>query len=90
MAKAKFQLVGITAMFIACKYEEIRTPSLSDFVYITSNTYTEDEMRDMEVSMLVALDYSLGSPAPIHFLRRYSRVAEVSTYIIYVATFRTQ
>ena len=32
----KLQLVGVTAMFLACKYEEIFAPECIDFVYITA------------------------------------------------------
>lgn len=33
--RSKLQLVGVTAMLIACKYEEIYPPEVRDFVYIT-------------------------------------------------------
>ena len=35
----KLQLVGVTAMLIASKYEEISPPIVTDFVYITDNAY---------------------------------------------------
>ena len=35
----KLQLVGVTAMLIASKYEEIYPPIVTDFVYITDNAY---------------------------------------------------
>lgn len=75
--KRDFQLVGVTAMFIACKYEEIYFPELADFLGMTENAYQREEMRAMEVRILKALDYTLGTPAVVHFLRRYSRIAEV-------------
>lgn len=75
--KTEFQLVGVTAMLIACKYEEIYFPNLSDFITMTDHAYKEEEMRAMEVRILKELDYSLGNPLVIHFLRRFSRIAEV-------------
>ena len=48
----KLQLVGVTAMLIACKYEEIYPPEVKDFVYITDNAYTKQEIMDMEYIML--------------------------------------
>lgn len=39
--RCKLQLVGVSALFIACKYEEIYPPDLKDFVYITDNAYTK-------------------------------------------------
>ena len=78
LPRGQLQLVGATAMFIACKYEEIFYPMLSDLTYITANTYTEQEIIEMEVRMLKVLGYSLGAPSSLQFLRRYSRMAEVS------------
>jgi hypothetical protein len=40
----KLQLVGVTAMFIAAKYEEILAPSVDEFVYMTENGYTREEI----------------------------------------------
>merc|ERR1712083_428740 len=40
--RAKLQLVGAACMFIASKYEEIYPPDVSEFVYITDDTYTKD------------------------------------------------
>ena len=51
----KLQLVGVTAMLIASKYEEIYPPIVSDFVYITDNAYTKEEILAMEEHMLMAL-----------------------------------
>ena len=77
MQKTELQLVGVTAMLIACKYEEMYAPEVRDFVYITDNSYTDERIRAMEREMLKALDYSLGTPLCLHFLRRYSRAGKV-------------
>lgn len=50
--RQKLQLVGVTAMLIACKYEEIYPPIVKDFVYITDNAYTKEEILDMERKIL--------------------------------------
>lgn len=50
--RQKLQLVGVTAMLIACKYEEIYPPIVKDFVYITDNAYTKEEILAMERKML--------------------------------------
>jgi len=41
-------LVGVGALFIACKYEEIYPPDLKDFVYITDNAYSKSDVLEME------------------------------------------
>jgi hypothetical protein len=38
--RSKLQLLGVTALFMASKYEEIYPPQLKDFVHITDNAYT--------------------------------------------------
>ena len=73
----QLQLVGVTAMFLACKVEEIYLPSIEDFVYSTDNAYTEAELRAMEIKMINVLNFDLNSPIPLSFLRRYSKAGDV-------------
>ncbi|NXX58207.1 CCNB1 protein, partial [Scopus umbretta] len=77
VSKKKLQLVGVTAMFIASKYEEMFPPNVEDFAYVTDNTYTNFQICQMETKILRALDFGLGRPLPPHFLRRASKIAEV-------------
>ncbi|XP_041566269.1 G2/mitotic-specific cyclin-B-like isoform X2 [Drosophila elegans] len=70
-----FQLVGVAALFIAAKYEERCRPTIVDLVFITDDTYTARQIRQMELQILKAIDYNLSRPLPIHFLRRYSKAA---------------
>jgi cyclin B len=46
--KKQLQLVGVTAMFIASKYEELFPPEIQDFVYITDDTYNKKQILEME------------------------------------------
>ena len=78
MKRSKLQLVGVTAMFIASKYEELFPPEINDYVYITDNAYTSEEVRALEHLMLKKLGYSFGNPLQPHFLRRNSRAGNVS------------
>ncbi|NXR26174.1 CCNB2 protein, partial [Cinclus mexicanus] len=74
--RKKLQLVGVTALLVASKYEEILSPDVADFVYITDNAYTSNEIREMEIIILKELNFDLGRPLPIHFLRRASKAGE--------------
>ncbi|NWU09634.1 CCNB2 protein, partial [Cephalopterus ornatus] len=74
--RKRLQLVGVTAMLLASKYEEILCPDVADFVYITDNAYTSSEIREMEIIILKELNFDLGRPLPIHFLRRASKAGE--------------
>merc|ERR1712083_1199461 len=73
----KLQLVGVTAMFIASKVEEMYAPEINDFVYITDNAYTAVEIRQMELRVLNTLGFNFSRPLPLHFLRRYSKAGDV-------------
>jgi len=70
---SQLQMVGLTALWIASKYEEIYSPEVNDFVVIADSSFTQDAMRAMERQILVALDFDLGRPLPLHFLRRNSK-----------------
>ncbi|NXV36274.1 CCNB1 protein, partial [Rissa tridactyla] len=76
VSKKTLQLVGITAMFIASKYEEVFPTHIGDFAYITDCTYTTSQICQMEIKILQALDFSLGRPVAPHFLRRISKITE--------------
>jgi len=73
----KLQLVGVTAMFIASKVEEMYAPEINDFVYITDNAYTAVEIRQMELRVLNTLGFNFSRPLPLHFLRRNSKAGDV-------------
>merc|ERR1719461_2385979 len=75
--RKQLQLVGVAAMFIAAKYEEMYAPEIGDFVYITDRAYTESQIREMEIKILGALGFELGRPLPLHFLRRNSKAGNV-------------
>ena len=40
------QLVGVTALLLACKYEEIYPMSLDDLVYICDSAYTRNDVSE--------------------------------------------
>lgn len=69
----RLQLVGITAMFIASKYEEVLSPHVGNFRHIADNGFTEAEILRAERFVLAALEYDLGYPNPMNFLRRISK-----------------
>lgn len=76
--KKQLQLVGVTAMFLASKYEEMYPPEISDFAYVTDRAFTTAQIRDMEMSILRVLKFQLGRPLPLQFLRRASKICEVT------------
>ncbi|XP_076373646.1 G2/mitotic-specific cyclin-B-like isoform X2 [Tachypleus tridentatus] len=77
--RSRLQLVGVAAMFIAAKYEEMFAPEVGDFVYITDNAYSKKDILRMEMIMLDTLAFNLGRPLPLHFLRRYSKAGNADS-----------
>ena len=75
----KLQLVGVTAMFMASKYEEIYAPECRDFVYISDKAYTRDEILRMEGLMLARLNFQLTAPNAFVFVKRFAKVAGIAT-----------
>lgn len=47
IARKKLQLVGVTAMLLACKYEEVSVPVVDDLILISDKAYTRTEILDM-------------------------------------------
>jgi len=66
--RKRLQLLGVAAMLVAAKFEERNPPRVKDFVHITDNTYSADEIRDMEVVVLTALDFEVCQPTALDFL----------------------
>ena len=67
ITRIKYQCLGITALMIACKHEEINVPKVEDFIYITDNAYTKEEVFQMENDVLDKLNFCLLYPSPIKF-----------------------
>ncbi|MCL7024371.1 hypothetical protein MKW94_019820 [Papaver nudicaule] len=71
----QWQLVGITAMLLASKYEEDKPPAVDDFVDISDETFDTKQILDMERSILRKLGWNLTEPTPYHFLVRFIKAA---------------
>ncbi|KAK5159622.1 hypothetical protein LTR04_004997 [Oleoguttula sp. CCFEE 6159] len=69
----RLQLVGVTAMFIASKYEEVLSPHVQNFRHVADDGFTEAEILSAERFVLAALNYDLSYPNPMNFLRRISK-----------------
>jgi len=69
----KLQLVGITALFIASKYEEVVCPDLNSFIILAERNYSEAEITKAEKYMLYSLNYDVRFLNPLYFVRRVSK-----------------
>jgi len=82
--RKRLQLVGVTGMMIAAKFEEIYPPEVSEFVYITDKAYTKDEVHQTELQMLTVLEFRVCGPTVAHFFERYQRILNCNETQIYL------
>ena len=47
VVRKKLQLVGVTAMLLACKFEEVSVPVVEDFIVISDKAYSRKEVLEM-------------------------------------------
>lgn len=56
VARKKLQLAGVTAMLLACKYEEVSVPVVEDLILICDRAYTRADILEM-VKVLYILTF---------------------------------
>lgn len=74
--RSNYQLLGVTAMLLASKYEEIYAPEIRDFVYITDKAYTKEQILAQEFDILQTLDFNITISSSYRFLERFSKLAK--------------
>lgn len=87
VSRSKLQLVGVGALLIASKFEEIYAPEVNELVEMTDNAYTRDEVLQVECIMLNTLQFELTVPTPFFFAQRYLQAAENSEELYHLAFF---
>lgn len=87
VSRPKLQLVGVTALLLASKYEEIYPPELRDLVYICDRAYSNEQILEMEERILKALEYQITIPSAHAFLVRYLKAAHADRKIVQLSCF---
>ena len=88
---AKLQLVGVTAMFIASKYEEILAPSIEEFVLMTESGFTKEEIMKGERIVLQVLDFKISHYcSPYSWMRKISKADEYDIQTRTLSKFLTE
>jgi hypothetical protein len=65
ISRSNLQLLGVGALMIACKEEEILTPHVKDFVFITDKAYSKEQVLSMERDILEVLNYDILHPSSL-------------------------
>ena len=74
LKRTKYQLLGVSALFIAGKYNDIYPPESKDYSYITDDAYTKKEVVEMEMEILKELNYTITFPTQYNFLEIYRKL----------------
>ncbi|AQK45693.1 cyclin superfamily protein, putative [Zea mays] len=85
--RKKLQLVGITALLLACKYEEVSVPVVEDLVLISDRAYTKGQILEMEKLILNTLQFNMSVPTPYVFMKRFLKAADADKQLELVSFF---
>lgn len=77
VTKSRYQLFGITCLFIAAKYEEIYPPGLGDFVYVCADTYSTSHILEMESKVLNTLEFDLVYSSSLQLFGIYAEESRI-------------
>ncbi|EAR83691.1 amine-terminal domain cyclin (macronuclear) [Tetrahymena thermophila SB210] len=88
LESSRLQLLGITSLFIAAKYEEVYSvPHISDLVYVCDNAYKKEEIFDMEGSILKVLNFNILCVTSFRFLDYFIQFDELGEKNYYLARY---
>ncbi|KAI3813667.1 hypothetical protein L1987_18396 [Smallanthus sonchifolius] len=87
VVRKKLQLVGLVAMLLACKYEEVSVPVVDDLIFISDKAYSRSEILEMEKLMLNTLEFNMSVPTPYVFLKRYLKAAQSDSKLEQMSSF---
>jgi cyclin B len=73
VGRKRLQLVGVSSMLIASKFEDINPPEVPDFVYITDHAYSRQEVTSMECCILRTLNFRIVVPTAANFFEVLQR-----------------
>lgn len=85
--RQRLQLVGVCALLIASKYEEIYPPEVKEFEYVTDRAYTREDILDMEGKIINSLKFNFTTPSSLRFLERYGLVNELDEKMFNMAKY---
>ena len=66
IAKTFLQLLGITVLFVACKYQEVHTYDINQFLAATNQLYTHAQLLSMEFLVLNTLSFQIEKYATLY------------------------
>ncbi|GKY93440.1 hypothetical protein MPSEU_000311500 [Mayamaea pseudoterrestris] len=77
VARTRVQLIGVAALWIASKYEDIYPPEAKEFVYMCDRAYSHQDVLDAEREILKVLQFRISSPTAYPFMCRFLNMMQI-------------
>lgn len=78
VGKLQLQLIGVTCLFLASKFEEIRPPTVVEFAELTDGACKPEDIIDQEVVILSAINWDITPMTPNNWLNIYMQILHVN------------
>ncbi|XP_025051929.1 cyclin-O [Alligator sinensis] len=69
-----FQLLGVTALLIACKQVEVHPPRVKQLLALCCDSFTRQQLCNLECIILHKLHFNLAAPTVSFFLEHFTQV----------------
>ncbi|XP_068166907.1 cyclin-O [Antennarius striatus] len=73
-----FQLLGVTALFLASKQVEVYSPRISSLLSFCCDAFTREQLCNLECVILLRLNFCLAAPTLAFFLDYYTNRHEAT------------
>lgn len=75
---SQMQLLAVSILFLACKYEEIYSPDLNELLSTTNNVFFKEQVVQLEKDVLKMLDFAITKPTSVKFFYRFAEIFELN------------
>jgi hypothetical protein len=85
--RTRLQLVGATAFFIAFKYIVGESLSIQNLLYLTDDTYSPQDVIELELGILSALEFRISAPTAFPFMLRFLSITQATKTVRFAAMY---
>jgi G2/mitotic-specific cyclin-B, other len=73
----QLQLLGLTVLFIAAKYEEIYAPELNELLKSIDSVFLKEQVVSLERDILGSLGFYISAPTSLKFFKRFKEIMKI-------------
>lgn len=68
----QLQILSCACLLVASKYEEIYCPEIRDFILLSENNFSKEELKQYEYHVLSSVEFNLNHVSGLEYLRRFN------------------